>query len=103
MHCMIFTTAGSLEEAGKIAHTLVDARLAACVNIIPQVHSVYRWLGDVQTADEVLLMVKTTTDRSDAVRRKIIELHSYDLPECIAVDITAGSEPYLAWITDSTR
>jgi periplasmic divalent cation tolerance protein len=102
MHRLVLTTCGSRSEAEKIAHALVEGRFAACVNIVPEVHSVYRWEGSVESADEMLLIIKTTADKADHVRQKITELHSYDLPEVVVLDI-AGSEQYLAWITDSTR
>jgi periplasmic divalent cation tolerance protein len=77
------TTAGSEEEARKIAQALVERRLAACVNIVPQITSVYRWQDKVEEAREWLLIVKTTVAAFDQVRRAIAELHSYELPECI--------------------
>ena len=99
---IILTTAGSQEEAGKIAHALVDRRLAACVNIVPRIESVYRWQGEVETAQEWLLLIKTQRDLYDRVRDVIQELHSYDLPECIMLEVTAGSHEYLDWITQNT-
>ena len=99
---IILTTAGSQEEAGKIAHALVDRRLAACVNIVPRIESVYRWQGEVETAQEWLLLIKTQRDLYDRVRDVIQELHSYDLPECIMLEVTAGSHEYLDWVTQNT-
>lgn len=93
------TTAGSQEEAQKIAQALVDRRLAACVNIVPQVRSIYRWQERVETAEEWLLVIKTTSNAFDGVRSAIRELHSYDLPECICLAIEDGSKEYLDWIT----
>ena len=93
---------GSQEEADKIAHALVDRRLAACVNIVPRIESVYRWQGEVETAQEWLLLIKTQRDLYDRVRDVIQELHSYDLPECIMLEVTAGSHEYLDWITQNT-
>jgi periplasmic divalent cation tolerance protein len=92
---IVLTTAGSREEAEKIAHALVERRLAACVNLVGPIHSVYRWQGKVETAPEFLLIVKTTAQRFDAVASAIRELHSYELPECIQVAIEAGSAEYL--------
>jgi len=98
---IIFTTSGSEEEAKEIARHLVERRLAACVNIIPRVESVYRWKGKVASAQEWLLLIKTTAERFRAVCDAVNELHSYDLPECIAVSVEDGSLPYLQWLEDS--
>ncbi len=100
---IVFSTAGSREEASKIAHELVERKLAACVNIVPQIESVYRWKEKVETAQEWLLIIKTTTQRFEAVRDAIKELHSYELPECVAIAVESGSEEYLRWIEDSVR
>jgi periplasmic divalent cation tolerance protein len=98
---IVLTTAGSREEAEKIAHALVERRLAACVNIVGPIHSVYRWQGNVETAAEELLLIKTTAAQFDAVARAIRELHSYELPECIQLPIESGSKEYLEWIEQS--
>ena len=97
---LVLTTAGSREEAGKIAHSLVDRGLAACVNIVP-IESIYRWKGKVEEASECLLLIKTTASAFNQLRDAISELHSYDLPECIALPIEGGSDKYLEWIQDS--
>jgi periplasmic divalent cation tolerance protein len=99
---IVLTTAGSQEEAQKIAHALVDRRLAACVNIVPQVESVYRWQGKVESASEWLLVIKTQTSAFERVHNTIKELHSYDLPECLMLEVAAGSEEYLNWIVENT-
>ncbi len=99
---IILTTAGSREEAGKIAHALVERRLAACVNIIPRIESVYRWQGKVETAEEWLLLIKTQAELFERVRDAVKELHSYDLPECVMLEVSAGSEEYLNWIDKNT-
>jgi len=98
---IILTTTGSEDEARKSAEALVERRLAACVNIVSQVHSVYRWRGEVEQADEYLLLVKTVREREEQVRATIRELHSYEIPECIAIQIEGGSAEYLKWIEDS--
>lgn len=98
---LVLTTAGSEEEARTIALALVDRQLAACVNIVPQIESVYRWQGKVESAREWLLLIKTTSEKFSVVRDAIRELHSYDLPECIAVTIDDGSPEYLQWLADS--
>ena len=91
------------QEALKIARHLVENQLAACVNIVPQIESVYRWQGKVESAREWLLLIKSTADRFDDVRDAIRELHSYDLPECIAITIEDGSMEYLEWIGESVK
>jgi periplasmic divalent cation tolerance protein len=98
---LVVTTAGSAEEARKIAHALVEGKLAACVNIVPQIQSVYRWQGRIEEAQEWLLIIKATDSAFERVRDAIKQLHSYELPECIAVDIDEGSPEYLKWITES--
>lgn len=98
---IILTTAGSEAEAQKIANQLVERRLAACVNIIPRIHSVYRWQGKVDAAEEFLLLIKTTKSRTAKVQAVIRELHSYDLPEFVVISIEDGSAEYLEWIEKS--
>src|SRR5881275_2785464 len=98
---VVLSTAGSQEEANKIATALVERRLAACVNMIPRIQSVYRWEGKVETAEEFLLIIKTTKARSLDVQALIRELHSYDLPECVVISMTGGSAEYLKWIEES--
>jgi periplasmic divalent cation tolerance protein len=98
---IVLTTAGSEEEARNIARHLVEGRLAACVNIVPQVTSIYRWKNDVEESREWLLIVKTTVAAVDLVRQSILELHSYDIPECISLTIEDGSTEYLEWIAGS--
>ena len=100
---LVLTTAGSEEEAQKIARHLVERQLAACVNVVPRVESVYRWQGKVESAQEWLLVIKTTAEGFPAVQEAICQLHSYDLPECIAVTIEDGSPPYLKWLEDSVK
>ena len=98
---IVLTTAGSEEEARRIANQLVERRLAACVNIVPRIESIYRWKDKVQEAEELLLVIKTTEAAFARVRDAIAELHSYDVPECIALAIEDGSAPYLKWISES--
>jgi periplasmic divalent cation tolerance protein len=100
---LVLTTCGSLEEARSIAHALVERQMAACVNIAPQVESVYRWQGEVETSAEWLLIIKTTEDAFDRLREALVELHSYELPECIQIAVEDGSEAYLDWIGQSVR
>jgi periplasmic divalent cation tolerance protein len=98
---LVFTTAGNQSEAQKIAQELVERRLAACVNIVPRIHSVYRWEGKVESAEEYLLVIKTTQAHSSQVQTTIRELHSYELPECILISVEGGSAEYLKWLDDS--
>lgn len=98
MVLIVFMTAASRDEARMIARALVEEGLAACCNLVGDVESIYRWEGAVETARETLAIIKTTGERFDAVKRRIEELHSYDLPEIIAMPVVAGSEKYLAWV-----
>ncbi len=98
---LVLTTASSSDEARRIARALVERRLAACVNILPQIESVYRWKGKVEEAQEWLLIIKTTAAGFERVRDVIRELHSYELPECVCVSIEDGSPEYLKWIGEA--
>jgi periplasmic divalent cation tolerance protein len=100
---IVLTTSGSEEEARKIARHLVENRLAACVNIVPQIESIYRWQGKVESSREWLLLVKTSQERFPAVREAIRKLHSYELPECVVLNIEDGSSDYLQWLGDSVQ
>lgn len=100
---VVLTTAGTEEEARRIAHVLVEQQLAACVNIVPKIHSIYRWQGKVESADEWQLVIKTTAARFPAVRDTIQANHSYDVPECICLTVDAGSDDYLSWLVSATQ
>lgn len=89
--------------ATRIAETLVDEHLAACASVLPGMFSVYRWEGSLQRTDEVQLLIKTSAARLSAVIERIRQLHPYQLPEVIAVEITAGLPAYLAWIAVETH
>jgi len=98
---IVLTTAASEEEARKIARHLVEYQLAAGVNVVPQMASIYRWQGKIEEAREWLLIVKTTAAAFVQVREAIAELHSYELPECISLTIEDGSPAYLQRIAES--
>ena len=95
---LILVTTSPRAEAKRIAQALVEEKLAACVNLIGGVHSVYRWNEAVETADEVLLLIKTIAAKVEAVRTRVHQLHSYELPEFLVLDVTGGSSAYLDWI-----
>jgi periplasmic divalent cation tolerance protein len=100
---LVLTTCSSLEEARNIARALIERRMAACINIVPQIESVYRWQGKIETATEWLLVIKTTTAAFMRLRDALCGLHSYELPECIEIAIEDGSAAYLQWIAESVR
>ena len=100
---IVLSTAGSADEARKIAHHLVEQQLAACVNIVPRIESIYRWQGKVESSEEWLLLVKTTGEKFAAVRDAIRQWHSYEVPECVAIGIEDGSAEYLEWIGNSVK
>ena len=98
---LVLTTASSQEEARKLANALVERRLAACVNILPKIYSIYRWKEQIEEVQEFLLLIKTTQSAISKLREAIQELHSYEIPECIVLAIEDGSESYLKWIEGS--
>jgi periplasmic divalent cation tolerance protein len=98
---LVLTTASSKEEARRLAKTLVERRLAACVNIVPNINSIYRWKEKVEESQEFLLLMKTTESAIPKLRDAIQELHSYEVPECIVLLIEEGSAAYLDWIDES--
>ena len=98
---LVLTTAGSKTEARKIAEALVERRLAACVNILPGVMSVYRWEGKVAESAEYLLLIKTVEAREEQLRSAIGELHSYQIPEFVTLSVNSGSAEYLKWLEES--
>jgi periplasmic divalent cation tolerance protein len=100
-YVVVTTTAGSKEEARKIAGLLVDARLAACVQIVPGVTSVYRWKGRVEQDREWLLIAKTTSDLVQGIEQVLADHHSYDVPELVVTPVIGGSTPYLQWLGES--
>jgi len=96
---VVFMTAANGEEATRLAEMLVGAHLAACVQILPEMESVYRWQGKIERSSEVLLLAKTTRGKFDDLEREVRALHSYDTPEIVAVPIVIGSAPYLEWLS----
>jgi periplasmic divalent cation tolerance protein len=100
---IMLTTAGNRDEAEKIANALVKQELAACVNIVGPMTSIYRWKGKVESAAEFLLVIKSTEDAFDPIRNLIRQLHSYELPEFIEIGVTRGEGRYLAWIENSVH
>jgi len=99
----VFITASNREEAARLADMLVGAHLAACVQILPEIESVYRWQGKIERQPEVLLIAKTTDEKFEELKREVKLLHSYDTPEIVAVPITAGSQSYLKWLAATTN
>jgi periplasmic divalent cation tolerance protein len=98
---VVLTTVGADFDARALAHALVDARLAACVNIVPGVHSVYRWEGRVTGDDEQLLVMKTTGERVDALREELFRRHPYDVPEFVVLPVESTSDAYGTWLLAS--
>jgi periplasmic divalent cation tolerance protein len=98
---VVLTTCGSIEEARKIARELVERKLAACANIIPRIESIYRWKDKIETSTEYLLVIKTTANAFTSLRDALGELHSYEVPECVAIPVTDGSAAYLKWMEES--
>lgn len=100
---VVLITASSREEALRLAEMLVGARLAACVQVLPEMESIYHWQGQIERAPEVLLLVKTTVARFAEVEREVRALHSYETPEIVALPVTAISASYLEWLTAAVR
>jgi periplasmic divalent cation tolerance protein len=98
---IVLTTVSSLEEAERIADSLVEQRLAACVNLLPGIKSVYRWQNAIEKAAEILLVIKTSTEKLPALETAVHELHPYDVPEFVIIDIESGSASYLRWLSES--
>jgi len=98
---LVFMTAANVEEASRLADLVIGAHLAACVQILPEMESVYRWQGKIERQSEILLIAKTTAAKFADLEREVRALHSYETPEIIAIPLVAGSTPYLEWIKDS--
>jgi len=100
---LVITHLPDQASAQRMARTLVERRMAACVNILAPCSSIYRWQGEVETADEIPLLIKTTRERYAALEAAIREQHSYAVPEIIGVPISAGLPAYLRWVIESTE
>lgn len=100
---LVYVTAPDEETAARIARSAVEERLAACVNVIPNMRSFYRWEGYVQDEGEYLLLIKTNRDRVTALKERVVKLHPYDVPCVTVLPIADGHPPYLAWIQGETR
>ena len=100
---IVLTTAPNAEVGALIARALVEERLAACVNVIPGVRSIYRWEGEIQDDPEVVLIIKTRADRCEALAARIKDLHPYDVPEVLVLPAVGGSAAYLSWIEAETK
>ncbi|HLZ92404.1 MAG TPA: divalent-cation tolerance protein CutA [Candidatus Acidoferrum sp.] len=100
---IVLVTCASISEARKIGRNVVEKRLAACANILSSIESIYRWKGKVEQSREVLMLIKTTASRLPALESRVKRMHSYDLPEFIALPLAAGSQSYLEWIRKSTK
>jgi len=103
MTTVIYSTTGTIQDAKKIAHTLVEEKLVACVNIIPNITSIYRWQGKVEEDSECVLIAKTTDKNVEKVINEIKKLHSYDVPDIISFPITKGLNEYLQYVEDETK
>lgn len=95
---VVLCVVGKIEDAEWIAREIVERRLAACVNVLPSVTSIFRWKGEVERNDEVLMIIKTNRQRFEALRDAILSMHTYEVPEVIAFEIAAGHGPYLTWL-----
>ncbi|MDP6155327.1 MAG: divalent-cation tolerance protein CutA [Candidatus Thermoplasmatota archaeon] len=100
---ILYSTTADEAEAKRIGGALVREKLAACVNILPKMRSIYRWKGNVEEADECVMIAKTTKDHADAATKLIRKLHSYELPCVIVISIIDGLDEYLEWIIEETR
>ena len=98
---LVLTSAGSSRQAGMLAQSLVEERLAACVTVLRGAESVYRWKEQIESANESVLLIKTTEDQLEALEKRLKELHSYETPEFLVLKVDAGSADYLAWLQSS--
>jgi len=101
--CIVLTTASTHDEAARLAGTLVEERLAACATLIPTAESIYRWEGQIESSTETLMLLKTAPDQLAALEARLHELHSYQVPEFLVIDVESGSRPYLDWLLASLK
>lgn len=102
-HLRVETTTDSREEASRLAKSVIEARLAACAQIVGPITSTYWWDGQIEQDEEWMVVMKTAADRAGALTAHLGEHHSYDVPEVVATPVTAGNADYLSWVTDETR
>jgi periplasmic divalent cation tolerance protein len=100
---LVLTTAASIEEARSLGNTLVEERLAACATLIPGIESIYHWQNKVESSRETMLLLKTVTDKLEALEARLLGLHSYDTPEFLVLPVDHASEAYLAWMCACLR
>jgi periplasmic divalent cation tolerance protein len=100
---VVLSTVGQAEDAERIGRALVERGLAACVNVLPAVTSIYRWKGKLEQGEERLLVIKTRAERFAALRQALVSLHPYEVPEVVALPIADGHQPYLDWLDESVR
>ena len=100
---IVLTTAANADEGAMLAGTLVEERLAACASLIPTVQSIYHWEGQIESSTEALLLLKTTAEQLPALEARLNELHSYQIPEFLVLNVDSGSHPYLDWLQASVR
>ncbi|MCQ5337515.1 MAG: divalent-cation tolerance protein CutA [Candidatus Methanomethylicia archaeon] len=103
MYSMVFITVGNEDEAKRIAKKLLEERLVACVNIIKDVKSYFLWKGEIDKAEEYLLIIKTIANKVNDIIKRVKEIHSYQVPEIIWINLSGGSEDYLNWINEELR
>lgn len=103
MYSLIYITTSEPLESKKIAKTLLEEKLVACTNIIPQINSLYLWKGEIEENDESILIAKTKTDKVDQVIKRVEEIHSYETPCILQLEVKTGSECYLQWMEDELK
>jgi periplasmic divalent cation tolerance protein len=100
---IVLTTTANPDEARRLAHTLIEEQLAACVTLLPAVESIYRWQGKIESSAETLLLIKTGLDQLPALESRLHALHSYEVPEFLVLDVESAGHPYLAWLEACLR
>ncbi len=98
---IVITTVANAEEAARLGRMLVEERLAACATVLPSAHSIYSWQGKIESSAETLLLLKTSTEQLPALESRLNELHSYETPEFLVIEIEAGSQAYLRWLSEN--